>query len=321
MEACNQRPTVAVCRWVVLALLVLACAAGCRAPAPVVKTDQEYLQSALQGVVYQQESRGLPRPLVLHHVTVDLQHAGLEVVACVAPPPPNAGPAQAELTLPMKLATDQELLVAVNANAFSPIPDAQGKTSDHWVEKQPVNLLGLAVAAGVVRHEQQAGYGNFWLDQSGKAHIGTPINPADVRTGVAGFEVLMQDGEVLSRQGGPLHPRTAVGLDASGRYLHLVVVDGRQAGYSEGMSSEELGHYLQQLGCHSALNLDGGGSSILLLGQAPGKLAVMNRPSTIVLGAHLPRPVPVMLGVRLAPKAEPAVAPGSVGVPTAPLGR
>ncbi len=51
---------------------------------------------------------------------------------------------------------------------------------------------------------------------------------------------------------------------------------------------------MQQAGCWDALNLDGGGSTIMLLGEDPDQLQIMNRPSD----KNGPRPVPVMLGIR-----------------------
>lgn len=58
------------------------------------------------------------------------------------------------------------------------------------------------------------------------------------------------------------HPRTAVGICGNGDLL-LVVVDGRNPGVSEGMHLERFGLYLQSLGAQKALNLDGGGSSVM----------------------------------------------------------
>jgi len=50
--------------------------------------------------------------------------------------------------------------------------------------------------------------------------------------------------------------------------LFLVVVDGRQAGLSVGMTFPELAGYMAGLGCDEAVNLDGGGSaSMWVLGQ------------------------------------------------------
>ena len=90
------------------------------------------------------------------------------------------------------------------------------------------------------------------------------------------------------------HPRTALGLDRTGRWLTLLVVDGRQQGYSEGVSLRELAEIMLAEGCWQALNLDGGGSSIMLMAEAPNSFKVLNRPSD----PGGPRPIPVMLGVR-----------------------
>jgi hypothetical protein len=70
------------------------------------------------------------------------------------------------------------------------------------------------------------------------------------------------------------HPRTAAGYSRDGRYLILAVVDGRQPGYSRGMDLFELAALMQEFGCSEAVNLDGGGSStMIILGE------VVNRPS------------------------------------------
>lgn len=75
------------------------------------------------------------------------------------------------------------------------------------------------------------------------------------------------------------HPRSAVGYNAE--KVFLVAVDGRQPGYSVGMSLPELAELMISLGAEEALNLDGGGSTTL---WAEGK--VQNRPSD-----GFPRPI------------------------------
>lgn len=69
------------------------------------------------------------------------------------------------------------------------------------------------------------------------------------------------------------HPRTAVAVLKDGRFL-LVTVDGRQEGFSVGMTLKELADFLVELGAKDAMNLDGGGSTAMYLN---GKL--VNRPS------------------------------------------
>jgi exopolysaccharide biosynthesis protein len=69
------------------------------------------------------------------------------------------------------------------------------------------------------------------------------------------------------------HPRSAVAVRADGTVL-LVAVDGRQPGHSVGMTLPELTELLVELGGTDALNLDGGGSTTLVL-----RGRIVNRPS------------------------------------------
>ncbi|GHE79743.1 lipoprotein [Amycolatopsis deserti] len=68
-------------------------------------------------------------------------------------------------------------------------------------------------------------------------------------------------------------PRTMAGIDARGRLL-LVTVDGRQPGVSEGLTLVEGARLMRALGAVEAMNLDGGGSSAMVVSGA-----VVNKPS------------------------------------------
>lgn len=100
-----------------------------------------------------------------------------------------------------------------------------------------------------------------------------------VETALGGGPALVQNGRagvwnfgLLDIRESMRHPRTALGWND--RYFFLVQVDGRQSGFSAGMTYAELASYMVKLGCTEALNLDGGGSSTMwLLGQ------VVNSPS------------------------------------------
>ncbi len=59
-----------------------------------------------------------------------------------------------------------------------------------------------------------------------------------------------------------LNPRGAIGYYEPGHYC-FVLVDGRQAGYSIGMTMTQLSQLFAQLGCQVAYNLDGGQSAVL----------------------------------------------------------
>jgi hypothetical protein len=69
------------------------------------------------------------------------------------------------------------------------------------------------------------------------------------------------------------HPRTLIGVDRRG-FIWLIAVDGRQPGYSLGMTFAELVALADRLELRDALNLDGGGSTTMVV-----KGVVVNKPS------------------------------------------
>ena len=68
-------------------------------------------------------------------------------------------------------------------------------------------------------------------------------------------------------------PRTVIGIKSDGKIL-MLVSDGRQPGYSEGMTAKEMGEFLVKLGVKDAAMLDGGASSQMIVNGS-----LRNRPS------------------------------------------
>lgn len=285
---------------VLLAVVPMQAAEGERDITPVRLAKPPQADEEGLPLVYWQERLTNPVPVMLSIMRVDLRSSRVEVAAVMADDPDGTGPAESQLTLPLELAASNNLLAAVNANAFSALPDADGKRSQRYIPGMPVDILGFAASDGVRRSGpfQPAPQNDlcFWLDSGGKPHIGkVPDESSPVKQAVnAWWGDLVADGKVLPKPGGDRHPRTAVGCDADGRWLYLVVADGRQTGYSEGMDLRELADTMSRLGAAYAINLDGGGSSMMLVAEEKGKRVIVNRPSS---GA--PRPVPVLLGVRV----------------------
>jgi hypothetical protein len=98
-------------------------------------------------------------------------------------------------------------------------------------------------------------------------------------------------------------PRTAIGVRADGTAL-LVVVDGRaDLRHSVGVTLAELARVMLNLGCESAMNMDGGGSSVMFV-HDPGarslrlrddlREGVVNLPSDLG-GVERLLPVPLVI--------------------------
>jgi hypothetical protein len=100
---------------------------------------------------------------------------------------------------------------------------------------------------------------------------------AGVADSIGGYPLLVQDGAVVvtgcRASFCARHPRTAIGVDDAGRML-LVVVDGRRKG-SVGMTLHELARLMRKLGTVDALNLDGGGSTTMVV-----RRKIVNEPSS-----------------------------------------
>lgn len=77
--------------------------------------------------------------------------------------------------------------------------------------------------------------------------------------------MLLEDGQVMTSFNSklnPKNPRSAIGYYEPGHYC-FVLVDGRQKGYSEGMTLQEMSQLFYDLGCTVAYNLDGGQSAVM----------------------------------------------------------
>jgi len=171
--------------------------------------------------------------------------------------------------------------VAINAGFFSPC------CLEHEEDK---NILGVSISEGKIvsppsaKDEYNAA---LLITQQNEASI-TAVSPdmdlSRVFTAVAGSAIIVQKGENTGtvnqlNKAAYANPRTAVGVSKDGRYLYLVVIDGRKPGYSMGTSNSETAEVMIALGAYTALNLDGGGSTTMVKSDEQGNIGTVNHPS------------------------------------------
>ena len=143
---------------------------------------------------------------------------------------------------------------------------------------------GAFIMSGTVINEPTST--TFWIDKDGNAHItsaqecNAALAAGNVLEAVASFGDIFEDGHARSDLDNSTRAsRTAIGIKADGTVV-MMMVDGRQAPYSVGMTMAEVGATMESLGCVQAVNLDGGGSSAFASkGEGSETISVVNRPS------------------------------------------
>jgi len=220
-------------------------------------------------------------PWAVHMVQADLRgrcDLGLEVLRAEGR---ESGDAGRERVSSMTRRSSADILVAVNADFFTP----EGTT------------LGTEVVDGLVRAAVARPTVAFrpgrppWIGSSAvhgdTVHVGWAVLRTEgdgVTEAVGGFPELLDRGrrvgdlEVGARPSfaAERHPRTAVGYDPAHGWAWIVVVDGRQRPYSDGMTLPELTSLFEALGVSEALNLDGGGSTVMVVADS-----AVSRPSDL----------------------------------------
>jgi|688.fasta_scaffold00442_32 hypothetical protein len=252
-----------------------------------------------KGVDFGVYERQEPRPLRIYRLTIDLTVAKLEPVVGVAVDPDGDGPAETVLTPPKKLAKEKNMVLAINTNAWSMIPDSQTGKSLGYVVGGHADIHGWVADGERTISPVEEGYWTFWMDANLEPHLKNLAQKemqslAPPKIAISGFRGILSDRQILVSPSDVLHPRTSIGFNATLKQLVLVVVDGRQKKISEGVSEEELARLMLEFGCSDAINLDGGGSSVMIVRENDGDLRYINR-SSDVTGV---RPVPVIFGFR-----------------------
>jgi len=130
----------------------------------------------------------------------------------------------------------------------------------------------------------------FAVTKSGEPVILYDDNAADVKNlqlAACGTHVIVDNympGELAMDEefSYTTHPRTLIGIRGDGKVV-MVVIDGRQPELSNGSPMVRSADIMMQLGCKYALNLDGGGSSCMIVRQNGGPFKTVNKISDPVM--------------------------------------
>lgn len=99
------------------------------------------------------------------------------------------------------------------------------------------------------------------------------VNPA-LEEMVGGDRIMLDSGKVVDNNWAELHPRTGAGFSRDKSKVILTVVDGRDEPVSIGVTTSQLAEIMKLSGAWWAINLDGGGSSTMMVRDS-----ILNSPS------------------------------------------
>ncbi len=275
-----------------IAAVVIALAVGALVlydrgrPLPVPEKEKLF-----EGVTYERIVRWSPRPLMIHAITVDKKAGGMRLL--VTPPDEKGSEHPLHARTTSQFLQEFGVQIAVNGDGFAPW--WSNSIVDYYPhDGDPVAPRGTAASGGKLYWTSQAAVPTLYISPRNDYSFDAPAKPFNA---VSGETLLLMGGQLLpGRDDAATQPRTAVGYSKNGRYLYLVVVDGRQPFYSEGMTVKELADLMLSLGAQYAMNLDGGGSSTMVVQGKDGKPRVLNSP----IDNYIPgreRPVANHLGI------------------------
>jgi hypothetical protein len=238
------------------------------------------------GLAYYAGRVSRPR-LEFNALRVDLSHPGLRIFAAGGGGNPASRTDDGRF-LSVKVSSfvrANNLTAGINALPFDPVSGKEG---------EPRTNIGIVVTGGVMVSPPYEHFDAlvFYADGSAAIVSQSAIQSAElIDSAVGGFQRILEGGELVPRvldaqarqKAGPRHPRSAAGISPDGRYLYLLVIDGRRLG-SIGSTEAETALLLRALGATEGINFDGGGSTALALRYPGGKIRVVNTP----IHGHIP---------------------------------
>lgn len=252
-----------------------------------------------RGVIYRRAVIDLPRPNIIHTIVIDLKSAVIKFL--VTPPEKKGGDVDIKARTTSEFLREFGLQIAINGSNFKPFY-VDNPFYYYPQSGEPVNVLGRAISNGITYSQAASGWPVICFYEEGIIKIEEHDCIAPSTNAISGSLILLKDGSYTKTRSKDadenlVQPQSAIALDREGQKLTLIVVDGRQPWYSEGLSAIELSDYLKSEGAYNALLLDGGGSSTLVI-EKDGASNVLNSP----IHTYIPlreRPVANHLGVFL----------------------
>ena len=235
---------------------------------------EQITQKLFSGVTYYRKESQTPRKMVAHVLAIDTRAGGLKCL--VTPPSDNSGLICTRKT--SQLIGEFGLQLAINGDGFTYLDQDTYDPAQYCPNGgEPVKVNSYAASRGTVYSQRWDNRPIMYINKNNEITFNAPKGA--IYNALSGDRMLVEKGKVIANlESQSVEPRTAVGLNQNGRWMFLVIIDGRQTGYSEGASFPELANFLLTLGVYTGMNLDGGGSSAMVIEGVLGGSFLLNSP-------------------------------------------
>ncbi|MBM3126298.1 MAG: hypothetical protein FJZ87_14725 [Chloroflexi bacterium] len=228
-------------------------------------------QSLFKGISYMREERTAPRRNVVHTLLFDLHTPGFEFL--VTPTRDSNGILCTRTT--SKFVDEFNVHAAINGDGFNYVSGIE-RARKCPNGGDPVKANGMAASRGNFYSRVRTWQPTIFISRENQF---TFNKPSKVFNAISGDRILVVNGQIPNNLATNIpNPRTAIGLTKDNRWLLFIVVDGRQPGYSEGLTLPELAEFMVSQGVYSGVNMDGGGSSTMIIRGVDRASRVLNSP-------------------------------------------
>ncbi|MBR1910995.1 MAG: phosphodiester glycosidase family protein [Treponema sp.] len=198
----------------------------------------------------------------------------------------------------LKSFPDSKDFSTLNASSYTPVKTKEFAKKNKCIvafngspfikkDKKHVYLAGIHKKDGIVFSKPNNKYAALAFTKDLKAvvlPVQTEENCLPYEHVFGGFYPVLIEGEEQTFKAETFDSRCGAGVSKDGKTLYILVAEGEQSNISTGLSYQQCARIFKAMGCYSALEFDGGGSTQLCLNGKSVLTYVQIRPQANSIG-------------------------------------
>ncbi len=237
------------------------------------KNPNSVTQHIFKGVTYYRNERTTPRALIWHVIEIDTRLT--DALRFLVTPPLRDEVPQLCTRNTSQFLDDHDMQIAINGDGYFYLDPIDFPPQNYCGNGDPVKPFGYAASRGKVYSPKAADRPVLYINQRNEITYDFP--KGSVYNAISADRYLASKGKkVAGLDNQIVNPRTAFATNRNGRFIYLMVIDGRET--SIGATFSEAADLLLERGVYTAVALDGGGSSTMVVEGIDRKPRLLNTP-------------------------------------------